>query len=284
MSEQKCGICGEKIMSIHRVYCRNCNLPHHQDCFDYAKQCSRDKCQCSEYVDERKPAVDGEEDLVRNLEGHYQDFGSEIFSLDADVDDENLLQLTSVVFFVIGLFFHQNLFVNKWTWYVAAFLMCLRFFISYSAKLNNEEKTLLYTRSIFGKITTWRICSFEDIKAVGVCKKVQKSKNSHSVTYSAYLELSNEEQIVAGAYIDDFNGASRYARRLAEHIETKFNDEGSVNGYLLGAPSVAGKEIVESRWSGEQLFGRVQLYWQLYFALILILAIFAGGRKSYTVW
>ena len=283
MSEQTCGICGETIMSIHRVYCKNCGLPHHRDCFDYAKQCSSDKCSCSQYVDERAPADNGEENLVRNLEGHYQDLGSDIVSLDADVDDENLLQLISSIFFIVGLLFHQNLFVNKWAWYFAAFLMTLRFFFGYSAKLNNEEKTLLYTRSIFGKTTTWKICTFKEIKSVGVCKRVQKSRNSHSVTYSAYLELKDEQKVAAGAYVDGITEATRYGRQLADHLKVDFCAD-VVNGYLIGAPSTREKEVVERGWSGEQLFGKVQLYWQLYFALILMLAIFASGRKSYTVW
>lgn len=300
-----CQVCGDPLQSGRIVWCQDCGTPHHHDCWTFAGQCSTFACGCPRFRDhapsiqremvqppltigddgcgwvgKRKvtlatpkrapswvPQVSGEGWLVTDRP-HTR--------LDLDTPLEKTLQIGSLVIFIlafcIGFPKHGPI---RWgvlqTLFPTSLLMMLtRMFVECTYVLDNQLRCLLYSRSIFGIVTTWRICDFDAIRRVGIRGERHEHKGSVWWTYAIMLELP-VSRIQVSEPTKNFRQAVGTARCLAEHLgaelaEARPNQVGY--GDETGTTDMVPADGIN--WKTVPILGRATWTWTAFFFLLCL--------------
>ena len=148
--------------------------------------------------------------------------------IDLDTALETFFQFSGTVFLVLPLMIMASettlaqLPVLHKMFPVALILITIRLFIDCTYILDHDEQVLLYGRSIFGWVKTWKICPFRSIRRVGVEVIVNVGKSHTTYLYSLVIMLPNLTCIKVSEGSRSFTMVTGYGRWLARHFGCEF--------------------------------------------------------------
>ena len=212
------------------------------------------------------------------------DFSTDYSRIDSETELEKFYVYSSITFLVvsIGAVIIEG---RPPSWALAQFcsvgaslLMLLRMFTDCTYVLDNENKLLLYSRSIFGFTKNWKLCQFDEVQCVGVNALYIKEKHSHYYNYSVVLKLPNDCSITVSSEKNDYRETERLAETLANHLETEFiSSEPGTSSFTpryIEFPMTP----VEIQWRTWPVFGRPDFQNIVLFILSLLVAVFMFSR------
>lgn len=255
-----CQVCGDSLLEGDLVYCAYCKTPHHHDCWQYTRQCSTYGCGCRHCIDsppkdggagpgdDKVIKIDGEgfgwlagrkvrlsikpsERLVNLGSARHSgmnEFSNSYSRLDIDTMLENFITALAIFVLLAGILFGLRGPIKQFDWqsiqlglFLSTILMFVRMFIDCTYVLDNRSRLLLYSRSIFGFTSTWKICEFSEIVSLGISAEKEETDSGQSIAYSIVLELPTHTCIAVSEPETDFDKVDGYATVMATHLETK---------------------------------------------------------------
>ena len=317
MSEESaplCQVCGEAIED-DVIYCTKCATPHHRDCWDWVGHCSTFACGCgrssSSQREESEESEDSSEEILE-IRGDGASFRGERMvslpmrerrartiidchgrevrpwapkeALDLDTPLEKYLQRAAGVLVALSILAVDSK-RGEVNWTAVAVLNSLATMILFfrlattcTYVLDNDNRKILYLRSIFSYVRAWEVCTFDEIKRIGINCRECRHKNHTYWRYSVAMELPHHVAIRISDETVDFNRVYGFAKSLSEHLRCHFsapvsNRQGSIAvtdeiGVYPMVPKDPGDIEMTSK-------GRVAPLWELLLVLSASLTVLA---------
>jgi hypothetical protein len=135
-------------------------------------------------------------------------------------------------------------------------------FVDCTYVLDNIKGQLLYSRSIFGITSTWKICEFSEIKSLGINAIYKKTKHGHYYEYEIVLKLPDRSCITVSAGSRDFWEVEAKARELARHLETRLLESHEETSSLVPTNNSFPMTPIDADWRSWPVLGNPG-FWQV---------------------
>lgn len=252
-----CQVCGGSIQSGPIVTCKDCDTPHHRDCWDYLGQCSTYGCSSTfkrkGAVKDNAPAIYiGEKsiDLAETTEEYSaqeviepeepatmlkeaRDFTQyrhgRFMRVDLNTPLENFVLFSILVTFSFFIASLRGFFGPSFIFYSALLAIALSLVywkLDCTYVLDNVSRIVYFFRR-FGRFTSRRpICGYGDIECVATRGFRRNSKHSVSWRYDIVFVLKNGFIVPVSPTHNEYDSAEKEARALARHVGAPFKRNG----------------------------------------------------------
>ena len=242
MDELQCQVCNQSVKD-DKVYCTRCGHPHHGRCWDFVGQCAVMGCgnrSCSVREQKLRPPVqkkvapetqvnsslENTQKTIMDLDGTEQSTGNRHLRLDLETELEQIFSLLALIAFVIGVAAALPKgggpplwSVLKIGWTVSLIFLGLRMLLDCTYVLDSATRELLYVRNLAGICTSWRVCSFDDIRFVRVITEISHYRGNKIISHSVFLELCNNQRVRVSNKTQKHMIAKKYCEQIAKQIE-----------------------------------------------------------------
>jgi len=195
---------------------------------------------------------------TNNGDGHFYvnhtEFADNFTRLDPDTFWETFFQWSGVIALGLAMILGSpkhgptNWQVMKVFCPLALLFSSLRIFTDCTYVLDNANRVLLYSYSVFGLTATYQVCSFSEISSVGVAAKYHSTKHGHYYTYSTVLSVPGGGCVKVSQEDRGFLTVHGFAHILAEHTGGKFLPASEEQSSLEANPFEIPMERTDVEW------------------------------------